>query len=187
MPRSSRARSSCLGPPIIEGMGFSIGHSVAIGWVGRLAAGPKGHSICWPTIWGPASWDRSAAGPGRRDNGRPSRVSLPAGVSSLLCAPSVISILRRQHRARHVSRDKIRDPARRSGNQRENETSRDFTASLGLNGNTTIHGDHAVDERPLKRPARIRRCHPVGEIIAEFQAVVTWSGERRNSLRRRDW
>jgi hypothetical protein len=59
----------------------------------------------------------------------------------------------------------------------------------GLNGNTTstIHGDYAVDERPLKRPARIRRCHPVGEIIAEFRADATWSGERRNSLRRRDW
>jgi len=44
-----------------------------------------------------------------------------------------------------------------------------------LHGNTTntIHGDHAVDERPLKRSARIRRCHPVGEIIAEFQAVAT--------------
>jgi hypothetical protein len=35
-----------------------------------------------------------------------------------------------------------------------------------------------VDERPLIKPARIRRCHPVGEIIAEFQAVATWSGER---------
>jgi len=41
-------------------------------------------------------------------------------------------------------------------------------------------------ERPLKRPARIRRCHPAGEIIAEFQAVASsWSGERTNSLRRR--
>jgi hypothetical protein len=84
-----------------------------------------------------------------------------------------------KHRARHVSRDKIRDPGRRSGNQRENETGRALQP-LRLNGNTTsnIHGDHAVDERPLIKPARIRRCHPVGEIIAEFQAVATWSGER---------
>jgi len=48
-------------------------------------------------------------------------------------------------------------------------------STLRLNGNTTssIHGDHAVDVPPLKRPARIRRCHPVGEIISEFQAVAS--------------
>ena len=59
-------------------------------------------------------------------------------------------------------------------------------STLRLNGNTTssIHGDHTVDEPPLKRPARIRRCHPVGEIISEFQAVASWLGEGKNSLRR---
>jgi hypothetical protein len=47
------------------------------------------------------------------------------------------------------------------------------------------------------RESRIRGCHqrslgspfnPVSEIIAELQAVATWSGEHRNSPRRRgDW
>jgi hypothetical protein len=63
----------------------------------------------------------------------------------------------------------------------------------GLNGNTTIHGDYAVDERPSKRPARLRRCHPLSsgppfnaviELISELQAVATWSEEHRNCPRR---
>jgi hypothetical protein len=98
-----------------------------------------------------------------------------------------------KHRARHGSREKIWNPAQRSGNQQENETSRDLQ-HLGLTGNitSTIRRDYAVDERPLKRPARISRCHPrssrppfkpVSEIIAELQAVATWSGEHRNSPR----
>jgi hypothetical protein len=62
------------------------------------------------------------------------------------------------------------------------ETSRDLPHLRGLNGNTTIHGDYAVDERPSKRSARIRHCHPrssgppfnaVIEIISELQAVAT--------------
>jgi hypothetical protein len=67
----------------------------------------------------------------------------------------------------------------------------------GLNGNTTIHGDYAVDERPSKRPARIRRCHPrssgppfnaVIEIISELQAIATSSEEHRNCPRAQgDW
>jgi hypothetical protein len=67
-----------------------------------------------------------------------------------------------------------------------------FTASIDLNGNTTstVHADYTV----IEKAARIRGCHqrpsgppfnPVSEIIAELQAVATWSGEHRNSPRRR--
>ena len=57
----------------------------------------------------------------------------------------------------------------------------------------TIHGDYAVDEWPLKKASLASavaiRIHPdgpfnpVSEIIAELQAVATWSGEHRNSQR----